>query len=95
MSILLDDSLTPTKHISFPSEINNIKSEMMNNTMTVQKVDTNMYYNITLNKSFYNLPLDQLFDYFYLNGKKEYSGNPINYSNTFYFLKQNKICFCK
>lgn len=94
-SILLDNNTKPFKHIFFPSELGNIKSEIKDNTMLVQNVNNNKSYDVDLNTSFYNIPLNDLFDYFHHKNQEEDSSEPIEYLDFFYFLKQKNICKCK
>lgn len=95
LSILLDGSLKPIKYIHFPSELNNIKSEIKDNTMIVQKIDNNQSYDVNLNTSFYNIPLKQLFNNFNIKEKEEYLSEPVEDLDFFIFLNEKKICFCK
>ncbi|KFE97092.1 hypothetical protein IX38_21445 [Chryseobacterium luteum] len=94
-SVLLDNSLKPIKYIFFPSELHNVTSEIKDITMTVQDYYNNKAYDVTLNTSFYNIPLNQLFSNFYLKNEEEYLSEPVEDADFFMFLKDKKICRCK
>ncbi|WP_407405833.1 hypothetical protein [Chryseobacterium sp.] len=93
-SILLDKNIKPIKHIFFPSELSNIKSEIKDNTMLVQNIDDNKSYDVTLDIPFYNMSLDVLFEYFYLKNQEEYLSESVEDNDFFIFLKQQSICKC-